>query len=178
MTKASQDPTTTAAVSVRAAVASDAQALSDLNNQAYPAVPLTSEEEMAALIARASWASVALREGQTVGFIVCFEPGVDYDSENYRYFETHYPSHFYIDRIVIAAHSRGMGLGSLLYDEVFDQARSRGFSSVTCEVNLEPPNPSSSAFHRAKGFVQVGTQHTKGGAFHVSLLAAPSGGHQ
>jgi predicted GNAT superfamily acetyltransferase len=43
---------------------------------------------------------------------------------------------------------------------------------VTCEVNLDPPNPRSLAFHERLGFREVGRQATKGGAFTVVLLAA------
>jgi predicted GNAT superfamily acetyltransferase len=56
---------------------------------------------------------------------------------------------------------------------VVDAARAAGRAEVTCEVNLDPPNPGSEAFHARLGFKQVGVQSTKGGAVTVSLLAAP-----
>jgi predicted GNAT superfamily acetyltransferase len=43
---------------------------------------------------------------------------------------------------------------------------------VTCEVNLDPPNPESLAFHARLGFARVGEQETKGGSVTVALLAA------
>jgi hypothetical protein len=42
---------------------------------------------------------------------------------------------------------------------------------VTCEVNLEPPNPVSLGFHRALGFVDVAQQDTYGGTVRVQLMA-------
>lgn len=150
----------------------DAALLSPLNNEAYPAVPLTDEAEMAALIDLSSWGVVALGQGEPIGFVLCVEPGVNYDSENYRFFESQFTSHFYIDRIVISGAHRGSGLGSALYGQVFSHASSRGFDYVTCEVNLDPPNPQSVVFHRRHGFREVGTQATKGGSVVVSLLAA------
>jgi hypothetical protein len=56
---------------------------------------------------------------------------------------------------------------------VFDHARAGGAPVVTAEVNMEPPNPGSLAFHHRLGFREVGQQDTYGGSVRVSLLAAP-----
>ena len=60
-----------------------------------------------------------------------------------------------------------------LYSAVFDAAQEEGRAEVTCEVNLQPPNPRSLSFHERLGFREVGRQSTKGGAFTVILMAAP-----
>jgi predicted GNAT superfamily acetyltransferase len=103
------------------------------------------------------------------------DPGADYASENYRYFEARDTDSLYIDRIVVGEEQRGSGLGRVLYGAVFERAREDGRTEVTCEVNIEPPNPESLAFHDRMGFKRVGTQSTKGGAIVVALLAAPVG---
>jgi Predicted acetyltransferase, GNAT superfamily len=59
----------------------------------------------------------------------------------------------------------------VLYRAVEDEARRQGASAVTCEVNLEPPNPGSLAFHHREGFRDLDTQATKGGAVVVQLMA-------
>lgn len=159
---------------IRSALPGDASRLTELNNGATPAVPESSLEEMRVLLSASSWAAVAERDGHVVGFVICFDPGRDYESENYRYFEARYPSHLYIDRIVIDPDYRGEKLGAALYAEVFDRAQDRGLAQVTCEVNLEPPNPASIAFHRRLGFVDIDTQATKGGSVVVQLMAAPA----
>jgi len=41
--------------------------------------------------------------------------------------------------------------------------------SLSCEVNLDPPNPASMAFHMSYGFIQIGRMHTSDGR-HVALL--------
>ena len=46
---------------------------------------------------------------------------------------------------------------------------------MTCEVNLEPPNPESLAFHDRLGFGRVGEQATKGGSVVVALLSRDVG---
>jgi uncharacterized protein len=53
---------------------------------------------------------------------------------------------------------------------VFEHAGSLRAERVTCEVNLEPPNPVSQRFHESLGFVEVGRQETYGGSVTVQLL--------
>ncbi len=145
-----------------------------LNDAASPAVPVTAPDDMARLIELASLALVAVDgDGEVRGFVVALDPGAAYESENYRYFEERGTAHVYVDRIVVDGSARGSGIGRLLYDAVFDRARSTGRAEVTCEVNLEPPNPESLAFHERLGFARVAEQSTKGGTIRVALLAAP-----
>jgi len=121
--------------------------------------------------------AVVVDDGAPAGFVLGMPPGLGYQSENYLYFSARArdrgSSFVYVDRIVLAAHLRGQGLGPRLYDAVFAEAHRVGADEVLCEVNLEPPNPGSLAFHQRLGFVEVGRQSTKGGANLVALLAAP-----
>ena len=144
-----------------------------MNNLASPAVPTQTVEEMSDLLQLCDVAVVAEQEGRVMGFLIGVEPGKPYQSENYRFFESQGVPHFYIDRVVLAESARGRGWGRELYREVFRQATQRGYQRVTCEVNLQPPNPASLAFHEAMGFVPVGVQDTKGGSVTVQLLEAP-----
>jgi hypothetical protein len=73
---------------------------------------------------------------------------------------------------VVADGFRGQGLGQVLYDAIFGAARQELLAEVLCEVNLEPPNPGSLAFHDRLGFTEVGQLSTKGDTVVVSLLAA------
>jgi len=155
----------------------DLDALVAVNDAAYPAVPITPAEELAELIGMSSVA-VVVDDGAAAGFVLGMPPGLAYQSENYLFFSARAREHgttfVYVDRIVLAAHLRGRALGPQLYDAVFDEARRVGADEVLCEVNLEPPNPGSLAFHTRLGFVEVGRQSTKGGANVVALLAAPA----
>ena len=155
----------------------DLDALVAVNDAAYPAVPITPAEELAELIGMSSVA-VVVDDGAAAGFVLGMPPGLAYQSENYLFFSARAREHgttfVYVDRIVLAAHVRGRALGPQLYDAVFDEARRVGADEVLCEVNLEPPNPGSLAFHTRLGFVEVGRQSTKGGANVVALLAAPA----
>ena len=156
----------------------DLDALVAVNDAAYPAVPLTPAAELDELIAM-STVVVVVDDGAPAGFVLGMPPGLGYQSENYLFFSARARelgnTFVYVDRIVLAAHLRGQGLGPQLYAAVFDEARRAGAAEVLCEVNLEPPNPGSLAFHSRLGFVEVGRQSTKGGANVVALLAAPVG---
>lgn len=135
---------------------------------------MATADEMLDLLSLSSLALIAQDEdGNALGFVMAMDPGLDYASENYVFFEARFSNHLYIDRIVLTDESRGLGLGSTLYEHIFDRARADGRERVTCEVNLEPPNPGSLRFHRRWGFEDVDTQPTKGGQVVVQLLQAP-----
>ena len=90
------------------------------------------------------------------GLLISFDQDADYASPNFLWFKARYPRFVYVDRIIVAAHARGRGLARVFYQELFDRALAAGHERVVCEVNLDPPNPGSLAFHDALGFVSVG----------------------
>ncbi len=154
----------------------DLPALVRLNNAAAPAVPVSAEADIARLldVATVAVAAVATEDpDRMLGFMIAIEPGQPYDSENYLWFEARGIDHLYVDRIVVADDARGAGIGRVLYDQVFEVARAAGRAEVTCEVNVEPPNPGSLLFHGRLGFTEAGRQETKGGSVVVALLTAP-----
>jgi predicted GNAT superfamily acetyltransferase len=161
---------------MRRAVAADVSGLAALNDAAVPAVNLLGTSGLAAHLPTCEVALVVDDPAQPgagpLGFVLALAPGAAYSSENYAWFSAHRPGSLYVDRIVVAPRAHGGGIGRALYAAVHERARSLGLDEVTCEVNLDPPNPQSLAFHRRLGFVQVGEQSTKGGAVRVALLAA------
>ncbi len=142
-----------------------------LNNAAVPAVPMSTEADLAELLRKSSFGFAAVSGDEFLGFVMGFEPGIEYESLNYRYFENRGIDHLYIDRIVVAEAARGMRVGQTLYHRVVDLAVDQGRAEVTCEVNVEPPNPSSLAFHSRLGFSEVDRQST--GYATVALLTRP-----
>ncbi len=129
-----------------------------LNNAHAAELSLMTSSRFAALL-RASF--VAWRIG-TVAMLLAFDQDADYDSENFLWFRARYPRFVYVDRVVVAAPARGLGLARRLYKELF-QAAEAGHGRIVCEVNAEPPNPASDAFHAAIGFAQVGIARLAGG---------------
>jgi predicted GNAT superfamily acetyltransferase len=76
-----------------------------------------------------------------------------------------------VDRIVVAASTRGRGYARRLYHDLFEHALKAGHERVACEVNISPPNPQSEAFHAALGFVEVGTADVYNGSRTVRYLS-------
>ncbi|MDX1499514.1 MAG: GNAT family N-acetyltransferase [Woeseiaceae bacterium] len=112
-----------------------------------------------------------MRAGDEVAaFLIGLRPGLDYKSPNYRWFCAHYDDFGYVDRVAVGRRYRRAGLASRLYDD-FLSALPAEVPVLTCEVNLDPPNPGSMRFHERLGFRQVATQETDGGAKTVALLA-------
>ncbi len=104
-------------------------------------------------------------DGSFAGFVLTFPAGSAYDSENYAWFAGRYTSYCYLDRVVIHEEHRRRGLGTGVYDELEGGCREPVFA---LEVNLDPPNEPSLAFHRARGFVEVGRRES--GGHLVSLM--------
>ena len=116
-------------------------------------------------------AFLVLRAGEADAFLMTFDQGADYDSENFLWFRARYPRFVYVDRVVVADRARGRGLARRLYEALFDKARAAGHTLVTCEVNADPPNPASDAFHAALGFGEVGLAALRGGDKTVRYFA-------
>jgi uncharacterized protein len=126
------------------------------------------EERLVALLGWTDLGSVVSVDGRDVGFVLTFAAATAYDSENYRWFGERYGDFYYLDRVVVDPSVRRTGIGTRLYDEI--ESRARELAPVMClEVNLEPPNEPSLAFHHHRGYVEVGRQVH--GDHLVSLLA-------
>jgi predicted GNAT superfamily acetyltransferase len=166
--------TVTSAARPRPITADDVPALAELNDAAVPAVNELGADGLSEHVPGCDVALVVPDDdGAPLAFVLGVAPGADYASENYRWFAEHRPGSLYVDRIVVAPHAHGRGLGRTLYVAVAQRARELGLGEITCEVNLEPPNPQSLAFHARLGFERVGELVTKGGSVRVALLARP-----
>lgn len=94
--------------------------------------------------------------GEVVGLFVGMPQDVAYDSPNYRWFGARHDRFHYVDRIALAPAARGTGLAQRFYERWTAAASSAAAPVVCAEVNVEPPNERSLAFHAAQGFVEVG----------------------
>lgn len=93
------------------------------------------------------------------GLLIVCDQTTPYGSPNFLWFKAHYTTFAYVDRVAVSASRRGEGLARQLYEAVFAAARKAGHSQVVCEVNFDPPNPASDAFHDKLGFEEVGRAH-------------------
>ncbi len=115
-------------------------------------------------------AFMAARIGDADAFIIAFDQDADYDSPNFLWLRTRLDRFIYVDRVAVAEAARGRGLARQLYGELFERARMAGQDRVTCEINAEPPNPRSDAFHAALEFTQIGEAMLDGGKKRVRYL--------
>jgi hypothetical protein len=123
------------------------------------------------LHAQSAYHRVVDDDGTFGAFLLAFREGADYDSPNYRWFAREYPAFLYIDRIVVSANARGRGFGAQLYDDIVHFATASGVERLTCEFDIDPPNPASAKFHQRFGFREVGRQRVGGDKKEVSLQA-------
>jgi hypothetical protein len=146
---------------------SDGAALLALNNAHAVELSWLEAERLAHLVAQAF---LARRVGAADALLLTFDQNADYDSPNFLWFRARYPAFVYVDRVVVADSARGRGLARALYDDLFAAAEAAGHERIVCEVNSDPPNPASEAFHAALGFVPVGTAEILGGEKTVTYL--------
>lgn len=144
-----------------------------LNNDHAAELSWLEPERLSQLLDEAFYAR---RIGALEAFIMTFDQDARYDSPNFLWFRERYPRFVYVDRVVVAAEARGRGHARRLYEDLFDHARRAGHTVVTCEVNADPPNPASDAFHRALGFGEVGAAAIHGGVKTVRYYAKPLAG--
>lgn len=143
-----------------------------LNNLHVPAVSPMDDDGAAWFLANA----VVTVVGDVDALLITIGPGSTYWSANYAWFGERFDRFWYVDRIVVAGHVEGQGLGRLLYAETVAQARARGLPSVCAEVNLKPRNDRSLRFHERFGFVEVGQRTDAGGKLLAMLeYQVPSG---
>ncbi|HEX2175693.1 MAG TPA: GNAT family N-acetyltransferase [Nocardioidaceae bacterium] len=100
-------------------------------------------------------ADVVEVDGWIAAFALVLPPDAAYDSANFAWFKQRYGDDFlYLDRVVVSELHRRSGIGGRIYDAAESDAAALG--RLTCEVNAEPPNEASLAFHAHRGYVEAG----------------------
>lgn len=131
----------------------------ELNNRHAVELSWQDETSFARLVSAAFFARWTEGRG---AFLIAFDQDSDYAGMNFRWFKARLPRFVYVDRVVVSEDHRGRGLAKRLYAELFSAARRAGHDTITCEVNLDPPNPASDAFHAALGFAEIGQAELAG----------------
>jgi predicted GNAT superfamily acetyltransferase len=157
-------------IHVRTASAADHSAALALNNAHTPHVNALSETEFAWIAGHCGHFAVADDAAGLVALVMCLPSGLDYWSQNYAWFTARYREFLYLDRVVVAPRARRSGIGRALYDHMHATVAGR-WPRITLEVNLEPPNPISIAFHEAMGYRAVGVREYEDGAKAVQMFA-------
>ncbi len=137
-------------MTLRAIEVGDLPALLALNNEHAAEVNALTDRELGHLVAVAARARVA---PGAVGFVIAFDEHAPVQGPNHAWFIERYAAFLYVDRVVVAASARGRGLARGLYEDLASIAAGR---PLCCEVNIEPLNVASLAFHERVGFEGVG----------------------
>ncbi len=156
---------------LRDATPADFSAILALNDAFVAVLSPLDGARLTRLHAQAALHRVIERAGQVEAFLLAFREGADYDSPNYRWFAQRHPRFLYVDRIVVAGSEQARGAGSRLYRDLYAMAVRDAVPLITCEFDIEPPNPASARFHARLGFREIGQQQLHGGRKTVSLQA-------
>ena len=132
----------------------DTAIILSLNNEHAQETSTLDDSGLTALLDMAFYAR-GVDRGATA-FLIALDHNASYGSPNFVWFQASRESFVYIDRIIVSSSARGQGIARLLYEDLFAVAKQAGHERVVCEVNIEPPNLVSEAFHRAMSFVEVG----------------------
>jgi predicted GNAT superfamily acetyltransferase len=124
--------------------------------------------DLRALLAQAFHVGVCARGREA--FLIALDQDAIYSSPNFEWFKLRYERFVYIDRVIVAPSARGRGLARLLYEKLFAAAAGARHVLISCEVNVQPPNPASDALHAALGFSEVGRAVLPGGEKRVRYL--------
>jgi uncharacterized protein len=137
---------------VRPLTADDLPAITALNN-AHPAeIGLVDATKVQSLLAVAALATAIGPAGDPDAFLIALDERAPPQGPNHAWFQARHPRFLYVDRVCVHPRARRQGLARALYEHAF----AAGSPLVCCEVNSDPPNPGSDAFHAALGFREVG----------------------
>lgn len=159
-------------ISIRRTEEADFTAVVALNASEVRHTSPMDEARLRHLDGIASYHKVATVDGGVAAFLLAMRNGCGYANENFEWFASRYATFLYVDRIVVGSGYQGLRLGTLLYNDLFDYARSQGIAVIACEYNLVPPNEPSRLFHDKFGFHEVGNQWLGNGSKQVSLQVA------
>ncbi len=124
-----------------------------INNEAVPAVNALTASELSDIVNISEKAWVVDEGDKIVGVLIVLGPRESYGSANYTWLDSQFTNFCYVDRIIIATSGKRKGYGKALYLALEEHAVSTGVEMLLCEVNVEPENPQSMAFHESLGWV-------------------------
>lgn len=142
-------------LSIQWLVETDVPLMLEINEQGLPGTGKVNQQEMQNLLELSELSLGVFADKKLLGFVLCLLPKTEYGSLNYAWFNERYDEFIYVDRIAVAIDARNQGIGSMLYDKVFDYAITNNIP-VTAEVSLRPPNQGSDRFHLRHGYQIVG----------------------
>ena len=125
-----------------------------LNNSYSPFLgPLDGIDQLKKLLNMSLYTLAVIDQNVIKGFCVVFKENSEYESENYKYFNMKHKEFLYIDRIGISGDLRQKGIGTSMYNYIFNNNKDN--VPVCAEVNSIPLNEASISFHLRLGFKDI-----------------------
>lgn len=152
---------------IRAAESFDRPEILALNERVQIKTSPLTDARLKDMLDWSTYSRVAEVDGHVVGFIIVMGPASGYDNANLDWFRERVTRFLYVDRIVVAPDNRG--IGTMLYEDLFEFASLLQIPYITCEYNVEPPNPISQKFHDKLGFTEIGERVISDGEKRVSM---------
>lgn len=153
----------------RGAVSDNFDAIVAINREPVPGVAELERAYFTLLVDVCEHFRVIEVDGETAGYIFAMNQDAAYTGEEFQWFCRHLSEMFlYIDQVAIGKSWRGMRLGTALYEDLEEHAARSCVNILACEVNYDPPNKESQAFHRRFGFREVSRMDTR--SLIVSLM--------
>ena len=143
-------------MSVRRLTSDDLPAVVALNNAHAVEMGSVDLKKLEGLLGVAALATAVGPIGDPDAFLIAFDERTPVQGPNHAWFLARHRRFLYVDRVCVHARARRRGLARALYADAFDGAAAAGKPVVCCEVNFDPPNPVSDAFHEALGFREAG----------------------
>ena len=134
--------------------------LTALNNVFATETSLLTTDKLEKMAANAF---CALAITPDIGMLIAFDENADYDSENFLYLKSIEKDFVYIDRVMVHKQHQGMGIGTGFYETLIEMAAEEGKTKLLCEVNIDPENEISIAFHEGMGFEAIGEKTLSNG---------------
>ena len=181
-TDLSGSPANDGGVHVRPYQRSDRDAAYAINQANLPALgSFETAAELEAMVGRSRITLVGLLNDRVVGLLICLDHTAANGGRNFDWIKSTLGRFAYVDRIALATGTNGQGIGQALYAELLarlETAPDMAGLSLTCEVNLRPPNPGSVRFHERLGFSEIGRKDhgDKAVIYLARPIAAPPGG--
>ena len=143
---------------IRPFAETDRAALLRLNGDNWPSVYPLDEDLLAWLRGFGGHHRVAVDPaGVVLGYLMTFSSASAYDDTEIRELRRRVAEPFlYICQVAIAPEHRRRRIGCAFYEAATDAAQRQGLRLLCCDVNTDPPNPESFAFHRRLGFLEIG----------------------
>jgi phosphinothricin acetyltransferase len=145
-------------VAIRAADVDDLDSLTGIYNHAVVASYATFDEEPQAASGRRAWFEQFAEHGRHRLLVACVDESAQREAIGYACSQRYRPHPAFDETvefsIYLAPDAQGRGVGTALYDALFDALRDEAVYCVVVGIAL--PNDASVALHRRFGFRDVG----------------------